>query len=68
MKEAILMQSPVPENMATIKKLDDFLEDLLKEKEKTNEQNPDSVFKKLQIKRDVMGPLAKLWKILENSK
>ena len=28
LKEAILTQSPVPENMDTVKKLDDFLKDL----------------------------------------
>ena len=32
LKEAILTQSPVPKNMDTVKKLDDFLKDLLKEK------------------------------------
>ena len=32
LKEAILAQSPVPENMDTVKKLCDFLIDLLKEK------------------------------------
>ena len=69
LKEAILTQSPVPENMDTVKKLDDFLKDLLKEKKKTNEQNLENIFEKLQNKtRDVVGPLAKLWKILEDAK
>ena len=55
--------------MDTVKKLDDFLKDLLKEKKKTNEQNLENIFEKLQNKtRDVMGPLAKLWKILEDAK
>ena len=48
---------------------DDFLKDLLKEKRKTNEQNLENIFEKLQNKtRDVMGPLAKLWKMLEDAK
>ena len=69
LKEAILTQSPVPENIDTVKKLDDFLKDLLKEKKKTSEQNLENIFEKLQNKtRDVMGPLAKLWKILEDAK
>ena len=46
LKEAILTQSPVPENMDTVKKLDDFLKDLLKEKKKTNEQNLEKIFEK----------------------
>ena len=55
--------------MDTVKKLDDFLKDLLKEKKKTKEQNLENIFEKLQNKtRDVMDPLAKLWKILENVK
>ena len=58
LKEAILTQSPVPQNMDAVKKLDDFLKDLLKERKKTNGQN-------LEYKTsDVMGPLAKLWRIL----
>ena len=69
LKEAILTQSPVPENIDTVKKLDDFLKDLLKEKKKTNEQNLENIFEKLQNKtRDVTGPLAKLWKIREDAK
>ena len=40
LKEAILTQSPVPENLDTVKKLNDFLKDLLKEKKKSYEQNP----------------------------
>ena len=31
LKEAILMQNPVPENMDAVKKLDEFLKDLSKE-------------------------------------
>ena len=59
----------MPENMDTVKKLDDFLKDLLKEKKKTNEQNLENFFENLQNKtRDVMGPLVKLWKILEDAK
>ena len=55
--------------MWTLKKLDDFLKDLLKEKKKTNEQNIENIFEKLQNKtRDVMGLLAKLWKTLEHAK
>ena len=69
LKEAILTQSPVPKNIDTVKKLDNFLKDLLKEKKKTNEHNLENIFEKLQNKtRDVIGPLAKLWKILEDAK
>ena len=69
LKEAILTQSPLTENMNFVKKIDDFLKDLLKENKKTNEQNLENVFEKLQNKtRDVMDPQAKLLKILEDAK
>ena len=60
----------MPENMDTVKQLDNFLKDLLKEKKKkTKEQNLKNIFERLQNKtRDVMDPLAKLWKILEDAK
>ena len=55
--------------MDSVKKLDGFLKDILKEKKKTNEQNLKNIFEKLQNKTiGFMGPLAKLWKILEDAK
>ena len=42
--------------MDTVKKLDDFLKDFLIEKKKTNEQNLEKIFEKLQNKTtDVTG-------------
>ena len=59
----------MPENMDTVKKIDDFFKDLSKEKKNANEKNLENIFEKLQNKmRDVMGPLAKSWKILEDAK
>ena len=61
----------MPENMDTVKKLDDFLKDLLFFvflKKKINKQNLENIFEKLQNKaRAVMGSLAKLWEILEDA-
>ena len=49
--------------MEVVKKIDDFLKDLLKQKQKTNEQNLERICEKLQNKtRDVLGPLGKWWK------
>ena len=65
LKEAILCQNPVPDNLDNVKKLDDFLRDILKEKR----ENIENVLEKLQRKTiDVMGPLSKLWNILEGAK
>ena len=69
MKKAILCEISVPDNLDNVKKLDDFLRDIMKEKCKTKEQNIESVLEKLQRKSvDVMGPLPKLWNILEGAK
>ena len=60
-KEAILCQNPVPDNLDNVKKFDDFLRDISKEKRKTNEKNIENVLEKLQRKNfDAMGPLPKL--------
>ena len=69
LKEAILRQNPVPDNLGNVKKLDDFLRDILKEKRKTNEQNIENVLEKIQQETvDVMVPLSKLRNILEGAK
>ena len=38
-----MFQNPVLDNLDNVKKLDDFLRDILKEKRKTNEQNIENV-------------------------
>ena len=49
--------------MEVFQEIDDFLKDLLKQKKKTNEQNLERFFEKLQNKtRDVLGPPANWWK------
>ena len=69
LKEATLCQNSVPDNLDNVRKLDNFLRDILKEKRKTNEQNFKKVLEKLQRKTvDVTGPLSKLWNILEGAK
>ena len=60
-KEAILCQNLVPDNLDNVKKFDDFLRDISKEKRKTNEKNIENVLEKLQRKNfNAMGPLPKL--------
>ena len=68
-KEAVLSENPVPENIDPVKKLDDFLKDLLIEKQKNFGKQWDHVLEKIQRKTtDVMGPLSKVWSILEDAK
>ena len=48
LKEALLCQNPVPDNLDNVMKLDNFLRSILKEKHKTNEQNIENVLEKLK--------------------
>ena len=69
LKAATSCQSPVLDNLDNVKKLGDFLKDILKENRETNKHNIEIVLEKLQCKTvDVMGPLSKLWNILEGAK
>ena len=57
-----------PENINPVKKLDDFLLELLKQKKKTGDITIDGIFEKIQDKvTDIMGPLSKLWVMIENA-
>ena len=61
-KEAIWLKLPRPENIDPVKKLDDFLLELLKQKKNTVDITIDGTFEKIQDKAiDIMGPLSKLW-------
>ena len=53
-KEAILMKTPRPENLDPVKKLDDYLQELLKQKKRSQDKA-----------LDIMGPLSKLWVMIE---
>ena len=69
LKESILSFLPVPEKLDPVKKLDDFLKDLLSEKGKNYTRNWDSVLENMQRKTiDVMGPLSKVRHILEEKR
>ena len=62
LKEAICVENPVPSNICSVKKLDKYLRDILKEKAKQTTLSTDRVFEKIQTKNlEVMGPLTKLW-------
>ena len=67
-KEAILLKFPRPENIDPVKKLDEFLLELLKQKKITVDIKIDDTFEKVQGKvTDIMGPLSKLWDMIENA-
>ena len=69
LKGVMLCQNPVPGNFDNVKTLDNCLRHILKEKRKTIEQYIENVLEKLHRKTvDVMGPLSKLWNIVEGAK
>ena len=61
-KEAILIKTARPENLDPVKKLDDYLQELLKQKKRPPDIAIDNILEKAQDKvLDIMGPLSKLW-------
>ena len=61
-KETILIKTPTPENLDPVKKLDDYLQELLKQKKRPQDIAINNTLKKVQDKvLDIKGPLSKLW-------
>lgn len=67
-KDHILLQNPVPINLKKVPGFDSYIKELLMENNKSvtlkNERVLKSVQEKLAI---VMGPLSRLWKIMEEN-
>ena len=60
-KEAILIKPSRPGNFDSVKKLDDYLQELLKQKKRPQDIVTDNTLGKVQDKvLDIMGPLSKL--------
>ena len=60
-KKAILIKTPRPENLDPVKKLDDYLQELLKQKKRPQDIAIDNTLEKVQDKvLDIIGPLSKL--------
>ena len=65
LEEDILEESPIPTNFNEPKKLDDFMKPYLAE---TPAIFTDNTYEKIQKRiRQVMGPLARLWLLIENN-
>ena len=65
-KEAILIKTPRPENLDPPKKLDDYLQELLKQKKRSQDIVIDNTLEKVQDKvLNIVGPLLKLWVMVE---
>ena len=67
-KQQILLTNLVLENLNKAKKLDEFVNDNLKEKHKQKDVHQDVAFERIQCKIiNVMGPLSKLWLLIKNA-
>ena len=67
--DAICEVHPVPNNLKQVKKIDEFLRNLLKGENKNNSLAIDEILGKIQKKMlSVMAPLSKVWLQLENAK
>ena len=65
LKQQILTENLVPDNLDQVKKLDHFVFDILKDKRKQKDMDMDSTLEKVQSKNVcVRGSLPKFWMIL----
>ena len=61
-----MITTPRPENLDPVKKLDDYLQELLKQKKRPQDIATGNTLEKVQDKvLDIMGPLSKLWVMVE---
>ena len=68
LKQNILMENPIPDNLDQIKKLDDFDRDILKDKHRQKDLDIEVTFEKIQSNTAcVMGPLSKLWMLVKEA-
>ena len=59
----------MPDYLDQVKKLADFVHDILKDKCKQKDLDMDSTFEKIQSKGAcVMGPFSKLWMLVEEAR
>ena len=61
-----MVKTPRPENLDPVKKLDNYLQVLLKQEKMPQDIVIDNTLEKVQYKvLDIMGPLSKLWVMIE---
>ena len=69
LKEAVLLESPVPDNINEVKVLDDYIKESLKDRNQKSTLFLDNIYERLQKKNsEVMGPLSKVWWAIDQAK
>ena len=66
LKQQILIENPVPDNLDQLKNLYGFVHDILKDKRKQKDLEMDATFDKIRLKNTcVIDALSKLWMLVE---
>ena len=61
-----MIETPTPEDLDPVKKLDDYQLEFLKQEKRPQDSTVDNTLEKVQEKvLDVMGSLSKLWVMVE---
>ena len=69
LQETMLDDNPVPEKIGGPKTIDDYLKEMLLEANKSRELEQDRTLEKIQQKvLNIMGPLSKLWVVMDEVK
>ena len=66
-KESILKTIPVPSNLQEVRRMDEFMVQLLKEKLQKILLHQGAIYEIIQKSMGVMGPLCKLWESAETA-
>ena len=67
--KAALIKNPIPENISSVKTLDDFEKDILKNKKNQKDLDFDNVLEKIEGgNRSVMDPLSNIWTAIESAR
>ena len=68
LKQQILMTNVVPDNLDKVKKLEDFVRGILKDRQKQKDLDMDFTFEKIQSKNTcVISLLSELWMLVEET-
>ena len=68
LKASILKTIPVPSNLQEVRRMDEFMAQILKQKRQIILLQQDAIYEKIQRKNmNVMEPLCKLWESLETT-
>ena len=67
--KGVLCKNPVPENISSVKTLDNLMKDILKDQKKQKDLDFDNVFEKFQGgNQSVMCPISNVWTTIDSAR